>query len=116
MNKPLRWVAAQLGLTAETGFTESNAEVTGWSVDSRTLRPGDLYFALRGPNHDGHAYVTEVLKKGAVAAVVDADIEGGSAPPILKTKNSLAALQTLASSARREWGGDVVGVTGSAGK
>ena len=66
MNKPLRWVAAQLGLT-----TESNALVTGWSVDSRTLRPGDLYFALRGPNHDGHAYVAEVLKKGAVAAVVD---------------------------------------------
>ena len=111
MNKPLKWVAAQLGLAAETDVL-----VTGWSVDSRTLRPGDLYFALRGPNHDGHTYVAEVLKKGAVAAVVDTDIESGSAPPILKTKNSLVALQTLAASARREWGGDVVGVTGSAGK
>ena len=75
MNKPLKWVAAQLGLTAET-----NALVTGWSVDSRTLRPGDLYFALRGPNHDGHAYVAEVLKKGAVGAVVDRDIEGAGGP------------------------------------
>jgi len=111
MNKPLKWVAAQLGLTFET-----NALVTGWSVDSRTLRPGDLYFALRGPNHDGHAYVAEVLAKGAAGVVVDRETEGGSASPILKAKDSLVALQTLASSARREWGGDVVGVTGSAGK
>ncbi|MBZ5674521.1 MAG: UDP-N-acetylmuramoyl-tripeptide--D-alanyl-D-alanine ligase [Acidobacteriia bacterium] len=109
MNKPLNWVAAQLGLTFET-----NALVTGWSVDSRTLRPGDLYFALRGPNHDGHAYIAEVLAKGAVAAVVDRDVEGSV--PILKVEDSLIALQALASSARREWGGDVVGVTGSAGK
>jgi UDP-N-acetylmuramoyl-tripeptide--D-alanyl-D-alanine ligase len=110
MNKPLKWVAAQFGLTVET-----NALVTGWSVDSRTLRPGDLYFALRGPNHDGHAYVAEVLAKGAVGAVVDRDAEG-LAPAALKVGDSLIALQTLASSARREWGGEVIGVTGSAGK
>jgi UDP-N-acetylmuramoyl-tripeptide--D-alanyl-D-alanine ligase len=115
MNKPLKWVAAQLGLTLEPAV-ESDARVSGWSVDSRSLRPGDLYFALRGPNHDGHAYVAEVLAKGAVGAVADTDIEGGSASPILKVKNSLAALQSLASAARREWGGQVVGVTGSAGK
>jgi UDP-N-acetylmuramoyl-tripeptide--D-alanyl-D-alanine ligase len=117
MNKPLRWVAAQLGLAAgPEGVVERDALVTGWSVDSRTLRPGDLYFALHGPNHDGHTYVAEVLKKGAVGVVVDRDIEGGSAAPILKAKNSLEALQSVASAARREWGGDVVGVTGSAGK
>jgi UDP-N-acetylmuramoyl-tripeptide--D-alanyl-D-alanine ligase len=115
MNKPLKWVAAQLGLTLEPAVG-SDARVSGWSVDSRSLRPGDLYFALRGPNHDGHAYVAEVLAKGAVGAVADTDIEGGSASPILKVKNSLAALQSLASAARREWGGQVVGVTGSAGK
>jgi UDP-N-acetylmuramoyl-tripeptide--D-alanyl-D-alanine ligase len=110
MNKPLRWVAAQLGLALET-----HAEVTGWSVDSRTLRPGDLYFALRGPHHDGHAYVAEVLKNGAVGAIVDRGVDG-LAPAALRVGDSLAALQTLASSARREWGGDAVGVTGSAGK
>src|SRR5512143_3191966 len=113
MNKPLKWVAAQLGLTAELA-AESDAQVTGWSVDSRTLRHGDLYFALRGPHHDGHAYVAEVLKKGAAGAVVDRDVEG--AIPVLKVEDSLTALQALASSARREWDGDVVGVTGSAGK
>ena len=109
MNKPLQWVAAQLGLAFE-----GEVRVTGWSVDSRTLRPGDLYFALRGPNHDGHAYVAEVLKKGAVGAVVDSEVEGGTA--VLRVKDSLAALQTLATAARQEWPGDVVGVTGSAGK
>src|SRR5690242_16397258 len=110
MNKPLKWIAAQLGLTAE-----SDVLATGWSIDSRTLRAGDLFFALRGPSHDGHAYVAEVLKKGAVGAVVDSEVSvetGG----ILKVEDSLAALQKLAAGARREWGGDVVGVTGSAGK
>jgi UDP-N-acetylmuramoyl-tripeptide--D-alanyl-D-alanine ligase len=49
----------------------SDARITGWSVDSRTIAPGDLFFALRGPNHDGNAYVDGALRKGAVAAVVD---------------------------------------------
>jgi UDP-N-acetylmuramoyl-tripeptide--D-alanyl-D-alanine ligase len=110
MNKPLRWVAAQLGLVAEGG-----AQVTGWSVDSRTLRPGDLFFALRGPTHDGHAYVAEVLKKGAAGVVVDREVAGGT-DSVLRVEDSLVALQTLASAARQEWTGDVVGVTGSAGK
>jgi UDP-N-acetylmuramoyl-tripeptide--D-alanyl-D-alanine ligase len=110
MNKPLRWVAAQLGQSIET-----DARVTGWSVDSRTLRPGDLFFALRGPTHDGHAYVAEVLRKGAVGVVVDREVEGGTGA-VLKVEDSLVALQTLASAARLEWAGDVVGVTGSAGK
>ena len=110
MNKPLRWVAARLGRV-----TESDAQVTGWSVDSRTLRPGDLFFALRGPTHDGHAYVAEVLKKGAVGIVVDREV-AGETDSILRVEDSLAALQTLASAARQEWAGDVVGVTGSAGK
>ena len=109
MNKPLKWVAAELGLTIQ-----SDAQVSGWSVDSRTLLPGDLYFALRGPNHDGHAFVDEVLKKGAVGAVVDREVETETS--LLRVDDSLAALQKLASSAREEWGGDVVGVTGSAGK
>ena len=113
MKKPLKWVAAQLGLAIET-----DAEVNGWSIDSRTLRPGDLFFALRGPTHDGHAYVAEVLGKGAVGVVVDREVdrEVAGAGPVLKVEDSLAALQTVASAARREWAGQVVGVTGSAGK
>src|SRR6202790_5421286 len=107
MNKPLKWVAARLGRAIE-----DEAQVTGWSIDSRTLRQGDLFFALRGPNHDGHAYVAEVLLKGAVAVVADREI----GVPVLRVGNSVKALQTLGAWARRRWGGDVVAVTGSAGK
>src|SRR6202035_1344238 len=73
-----------------------------------------LYFALRGPNHDGHAFVGDVLKRGAVGAVVDREVEAGASVWI--ADDSLAALQKLALSARQEWGRDVVAVTGSAGK
>ena len=45
--------------------------VAGWSVDTRTIAVGDLYFALRGPNHDGHAFVRAAREQGAVAAVVE---------------------------------------------
>src|SRR5207253_5851501 len=82
---------------------------------SRSLQAGDLFFALRGPNHDGHAYIAEVLRKGAVAVVADREIENASGP-VLRVEDVLQGLHTLASEARREWAGEVVGVTGSAGK
>lgn len=95
------------------GFTvESQALITGWSIDSRTIVPGDLFFALRGPNHDGNAYVAEVLRNGAVAAVANASAPG----LVFEVPDTLAALQTTAQWALKQWGGDVVGVTGSAGK
>ncbi len=88
--------------------------VTGWSTDTRTLLPGDLFFALRGPHHDGHDHVSAAFDRGAVAAVVDREI---AAPgPLLKVEDTLAALQRAAAWARAAWGGSVVGVTGSAGK
>ncbi len=87
--------------------------VTGWSVDTRTLAPGDLFFALRGPNHDGHAYAALALEKGAAGVVVERPIPGACA---LVAPDTLTALQGMATRARERWGGSVVGVTGSAGK
>jgi UDP-N-acetylmuramoyl-tripeptide--D-alanyl-D-alanine ligase len=109
MKFPLRRVAEMLGLQVE-----SEAMVTGWSVDSRTIQAGDLFFALRGPNFDGHAYLEEVFAKGAVAAIVDCEVVSNGA--VLQVGDSLRAMQSLASEARRQWGGEVVAVTGSAGK
>jgi UDP-N-acetylmuramoyl-tripeptide--D-alanyl-D-alanine ligase len=100
-------VAQALGLAVE-----SPSLVTGWSIDSRTVAPGNLFFALRGPNHDGNAYVDEVLRKGAVAAVAN---EGGQAN-VLVVPDTLEALQSTAIWALGQWGGEVIGVTGSAGK
>ena len=95
----------------------SDARITGWSVDSRTIAPGDLFFALRGPNHDGNAYVDGALRKGAVAAVVDQKQNlPENDPPLMVVTDSLVALQKAAAWARLQWNGDVVGVTGSAGK
>jgi UDP-N-acetylmuramoyl-tripeptide--D-alanyl-D-alanine ligase len=105
----LQAVARTLGASADV-----DTLVTGWSIDSRTLVPGDLFFALRGPNHDGHAHVAEALRKGAVGAVVDRKVDAAGA--VLQVPDTLRALQELAGWARREWSGDVVAVTGSAGK
>jgi UDP-N-acetylmuramoyl-tripeptide--D-alanyl-D-alanine ligase len=99
-------IAAVLGHPAT-----SDTCITGWSVDSRTIEPGDLFFALRGPNHDGNAYLEEVFRKGAVAAVADAH-----SGRVLTVPDSLTALQKIAAWARNQWAGQIVGVTGSAGK
>jgi UDP-N-acetylmuramoyl-tripeptide--D-alanyl-D-alanine ligase len=114
MKFSLRAVADALGASVLGGTAGPDAMVTGWSVDSRTVQAGDLFFALRGPLHDGHAYVAEVLEKGALAAVVEETTEGGG--PVLRVEDTLRALQQLAAWARRKWRGDVVAVTGSAGK
>jgi UDP-N-acetylmuramoyl-tripeptide--D-alanyl-D-alanine ligase len=100
-------------LCAVPSLDRPGAVVTGWSVDTRTLASGDLFFALRGPHHDGHAYAALAIQKGAAAAVVESPMPGAAA---LVVPDSLAALQNLAAWAREHWGGRVVGVTGSAGK
>ncbi len=100
---------------AEVGVVKGpDLAASGFSVDSRTLAPGDLYFALRGASHDGHDFVGEVIRKGAAGVVVDHEIEG--ARNALIAPDTLWALQSLAGWTRREWGGEVIAITGSAGK
>src|SRR5690242_17070821 len=77
-------------------------KVTGWSVDTRTQNPGDVFFALRGPNFDGHDFVRAALESGASAAVVE---RSSGAAGELVVGDSLAALQRLAAWAPRQWGG-----------
>ncbi len=108
MHFPLTQVAAVLGIAWSGQET-----VTGWSVDSRTLSPGDLFFALRGPNHDGNRFVAAALERGAIAAVAES-AEG--AGPILTVPDVQNALLDIARWARAQWRGEVIAVTGSAGK
>jgi len=89
--------------------------VSGWSVDSRTIQPGELFFALRGPHHDGHDFVPDVFAKRAAAAVVERPMNGLPGPTLL-VPDGLRALEELAAWARTRWKGEVVAVTGSAGK
>jgi UDP-N-acetylmuramoyl-tripeptide--D-alanyl-D-alanine ligase len=110
MKIALRSVAAMLGLTVE-----SDAIVTGWSVDSRTLEPGDLFFALRGPHDDGHSYLAEAWRKGAVAVVTQGEV-AEPVGPVMRVGDALTALKQIAAKARNTWAGEIVAVTGSAGK
>ena len=89
-------------------------DISGWSIDSRTTQRGDCFFALRG-DRDGHDYVAKAFERGAAVAVVEHDVPGATGP-LLQVGDTLDALTKLGAAARTQWGGTVIGVTGSAGK
>jgi UDP-N-acetylmuramoyl-tripeptide--D-alanyl-D-alanine ligase len=92
--------------------------VTGLSIDSRTLRPGEAYFAIKGDVHDGHAFVEAALKAGAALAVVEtAQRENFPADaPLLIVDDVLAGLADLARASRARLNAKIIAVTGSVGK
>jgi len=107
---------------AEGDFT-TDREAVGYSIDSRTIGAGELFFAVTGERVDGHDYVAAALENGAVAAVVSQHwLAPDEMDPcrLLRVPESedcvLRAMQTLARRVRQQWGGRVIGVTGSAGK
>jgi UDP-N-acetylmuramoyl-tripeptide--D-alanyl-D-alanine ligase len=105
------------------GDFDTSAEALGYGIDSRTIGAGELFFAVKGERLDGHDYVATALADGAVAAVVSmgwvvpAEVDEMKLLRVPACEDCvLAALQRLAHAVRREWGGRVIGVTGSAGK
>ncbi|HUC30753.1 MAG TPA: UDP-N-acetylmuramoyl-tripeptide--D-alanyl-D-alanine ligase [Candidatus Acidoferrum sp.] len=93
-------------------------EVQGYSIDSRTITGGQLFFAVKGDRFDGHDFVAAALEKGAAGAVVRKDQlrRYSDKSRLLAVDDTLIALQTLATAVRKVWGKPLVGVTGSAGK
>ena len=91
--------------------------VTGLSIDSRSIAPGEAYFAIKGDVHDGHDFVMAALKAGAALAVVEA-AQRDKFPdaPLLVVDDVLAGLRDLARAARARSQAKVIGVTGSVGK
>jgi UDP-N-acetylmuramoyl-tripeptide--D-alanyl-D-alanine ligase len=102
-------------LTGWSAHAQSERIVRGWSIDSRTVTAGDLFFAIKGDKFDGHAFVQACLDHGAVAAVVSEAMQNIQGP-LLRVQDTLAALQSVARWARKQWHCPVVAVTGSAGK
>ncbi len=102
---------------AGAGFPEDTVALA-YSIDSRTVKAGDLFFAVKGERLDGHDFVDAALKSGAIAAVVSKDQVHRFADQtrLLPVEDTLVALQMLATAVRRVWGKTLVGVTGSAGK
>jgi UDP-N-acetylmuramoyl-tripeptide--D-alanyl-D-alanine ligase len=92
--------------------------ITGLSIDSRTIAPGEAYFAIKGDVHDGHDFVDAALKAGARLAVVAAAQRSKFAAdaPLLVVDDVLAALVMLAHASRARLGAQIIAVTGSVGK
>jgi UDP-N-acetylmuramoyl-tripeptide--D-alanyl-D-alanine ligase len=124
MNLTLAEAAIGAGAVLEAPASVPNAGAlvaSGYSIDSRTVTAGELFFAVRGDRLDGHDFVAAAIARGAVAAVVSrarvATLpDAALAVPLLIAEDPLLALQALASHLRRQWGRRVVAVTGSAGK
>lgn len=93
---------------------EKNRLFSGVSIDTRTLRPGDLFFALHGPNFDGHTFAPQAFQKGACAAVLNRP--ASEAGPQIIVDDTLLALQRLARWQRDQFSHPVVAIAGSAGK
>ncbi len=91
---------------------------TGISVDSRTTKPGDCFFAIAGENSDGHDYIAEAFIKGAVCAVVDkkAKLSEADSFELVRVTDTIKALGRLAFQYRQQCNFKVVAITGSVGK
>lgn len=95
----------------------SDWAATGVSIDTRTLKPGDLFIAIKGDVADGHAYVARALEYGAAAVVVSHIPEGLPVnAPLLVVADTFVAMQDLGQAARARTAAKIIGVTGSVGK
>jgi len=92
--------------------------ITGISIDTRTLDPGDAFFAITGDNTDGHDYLKQAIEKGAAISIVaEARLPGlPAAGPYLAVEDVLAALVALGNASRQRSAARIVAVTGSVGK
>ena len=118
MTTPL-W--SQTELIAALGVAPSaalRAPVNGVSIDTRTLQPGDLFFAIKGESSDGHDYVERAFAAGAAACVVAAQRRSALADlgPLFAVDDPLRAMERLGVAARARSRARIVAVTGSVGK
>lgn len=112
MNFALAELAAAAGASAEGG-----AELTGAAVDSRQVRPGDLFVAIRGARVDGHDFAAEAASRGARALLAERRPPGLPADfPAVLVEKPVEALQKLAAGLKARMGFRLAAITGSAGK
>ncbi|MEM1298804.1 MAG: UDP-N-acetylmuramoylalanyl-D-glutamyl-2,6-diaminopimelate--D-alanyl-D-alanine ligase [Pseudomonadota bacterium] len=105
-------------LASATGGRLLNAPgpVNGIAIDNREVVAGDLFLALKGENHDGHAFAAKALQAGAAAVMVHSTEGLPESAPTLLVDDTMAALQALGHAGRARFQGKVIGVTGSVGK
>jgi UDP-N-acetylmuramoyl-tripeptide--D-alanyl-D-alanine ligase len=118
MSAPL-WTLAAMAEAMRASVQGAPPEaISGLSIDTRTIAPGEAYFAIKGDVHDGHDFVAAALKAGAALAVVERAQRGKFAAeaPLLVVDDVLAGLVELAHAARARLKGQMIAVTGSVGK
>ncbi len=108
--KPL-WTSAEIE-AATGGKASAPFDVAGVTFDSREVGPGDLFVAMPGTTHDGHAFVDAAFASGAAGAIVSGPVDG----PHVLVGDVAAALTALAVAARERMAGTIIGITGSVGK
>lgn len=100
----------------ESAGAGSDFSFTRVCIDSRELKKGDVFWAIKGATHDGHQFVSDVIKKGAVACVVERRKAKGIKGPLVLVDDTLAALGDFARWYRHQHESLLIGVTGSVGK
>jgi UDP-N-acetylmuramoyl-tripeptide--D-alanyl-D-alanine ligase len=105
---------AQFAQLLGLSYQGPEAHVTGVSIDSRSLQPGEVFVALKGERMDGHDYIAAAQAAGAVAVLVDRPVE--SRVPVLQVSDTLKAFWTLAAAWRDQCSAQRIGITGSCGK
>ena len=108
--------AATEGEAKATSPSVLAAPLCGVSIDTRTLRPGELFVAIVGPRFDGHDFLAEAKARGAGAVLVHQDVDPALGLPLVRVADTTRALADLARHRRRESAAPVVAITGSAGK
>lgn len=109
---PMRLVDLAAILGGDPRGVEEDLQATGFALDSREARPGDLFLAIKGARVDGHDFVSAALERGAVASLAEREVEG----PHVLVPNLVDALARMALHIRETFNGPVVGITGSVGK
>jgi UDP-N-acetylmuramoyl-tripeptide--D-alanyl-D-alanine ligase len=117
MSRPL-WTREEIAAATGGWITDEFGPVAGVSIDTRTLNPRDLFFAIRGDARDGHDFVKDAQTKGAAAAVVAQErapefVDSGT---LIIVPDVLAALRGVAAAARARTAAQIIAVTGSVGK
>src|SRR5471030_774052 len=119
MNTMPLWTSGAMAAAMHAAVNGALPEaITSLSIDTRTIAPGEAYFAIKGDVHDGHDFVSAALKAGAALAVVEAAQRDKFAAdaPLLVVDDVLAGLVDLARAARARLDAQVIAVTGSVGK
>ncbi len=115
--KPILWTTESL--TEALGcYVPAGLKITGVSIDSRTIKKGHLFIAIRGEKFNGNEFAADAVKKGAVACIVDEIHESSKAlkEQLIQVESAFEALRQLAAYSRQRVKGKIIGITGSLGK